>query len=110
MMTKEKEQTIAEVVNDIKATAWNKAIAPRAESVLSYLRNEQWQKGVGAYLKSCEQQLEKRLLNGCKSRDDDQLVRGQLIMLKEILALPEMIESVVEAKKNPPAAPTEYTA
>jgi hypothetical protein len=105
-----KTEQVIDVVNKLKAQAWNESITPRAESLLSYLRADIYQKGVLAYLKSMEAMAERKLLTGCKTRDDDQYMRGYLVALKEFIGLAEGIEAQVNAKKNPPAVPGEYTA
>lgn len=104
------QKPISNVVEDIRIHSWNTLIAPRAEALLSYLRAEVYQKGVVGYLKSMETLGEKKLLTGCKTEREDNFMRGYLVALKEILAMADQIENYVEAKKNPPAMPEEYTA
>lgn len=105
-----KEKPITDVVNELKAKSWNECVAPRAESLLTYLRAEIYQKGFLAYLKSVETLGEKKLLTGCKSRDDDQYMRGYLVAMKEVLGFADLLEEMVNAKKTPPVVPGEYTA
>lgn len=108
-MSKE-PKPISAVVEDIRVKSWNQCIAPRADPLLSYLRAEIYQKGIAAYLKSCEALAEQRLLTGCKTEREDNFQRGYIVALKDILSMADQIENYVEAKKNPPAMPEEYTA
>jgi hypothetical protein len=104
------EKPIATVVDDIRIKSWNDVVAPRAESLLSYLRQDIYQKGIVAYLRSMETLGEKKLLTGCKTEREDNFMRGYLVALKEFISMADQIEQYVEAKKNPPAVPGEYTA
>lgn len=92
--------TELKAVNDAKANAWNQTIMPRAEAISAYLKADQWTKGVGAWLKAVNLRLVEVLKRGCKSRDDDQFIRGQLAMLDEIMDLPAMIEKILTEKEN----------
>lgn len=105
-----KEKPIANVVDDLRIQSWNTAIAPRAESLLSYLRADIYQRGVVAYLKSMEILGQQKLLTGCKTPREDDFMRGYLVALKEFIAMADGIEAYVNAKKSPPAVPGEYTA
>lgn len=87
-------------INELKAKSWNDAIMPRLEAVRSYLTADQWNKGVGAWLKDVDRQLTEKLKFGCKSREDDQFVRGQLAMLKEILDVPVVIDKIIAEQEN----------
>ena len=107
-MAEKKPQPVP--LESIRVQSWNTCIAPRAEALLSYLRHEVYQKGIVEYLRTMESLGEKQLLTGCKTRDDDQFMRGYLTSIKEVLSWPEQIEQTVEAKKNPPPKPSEYTA
>lgn len=104
-----KEKPVSDVVNELKSQAWNEAIAPRAEALLSYLRADLYQKGFLNYYKSVEKLGERKLLTGCKTEREDNFMRGYLVAIKELLAFPEQIESFVEAKKSPPVGPSAYT-
>ena len=107
-MAEKKPQPVP--LESIRVQSWNTCIAPRAEALLSYLRHEVYQKGIVEYLRTMEVLGEKQLLTGCKTRDDDQFIRGYLVCLKEMIAFSDLIEQTVEAKKNPPPKPSEYTA
>lgn len=88
------------ILNDIKSKAWNESIAPRTVAVRDYFKAEQWTLGVGAWLKSVESALIDKLMFGCKTRDEDQFVRGQIAMLREICDLPAKIDSLENQKKS----------
>ena len=90
-------KTVLEIVNEAKAKSWNEAIAPRAPALLSYLAADEWVKGVSSWMKFFEAELVTKLKFGCKTRDDDQFVRGQLAILHDILTLPQQIENYLNA-------------
>jgi hypothetical protein len=86
------------VLQEIKAKAWESSIAPRAEGLLSLLRGDFYQNGVVAWMKSQEQELVKQLRIGSKTRDDDQFIRGQLSTLGQIIDLADNIQNYLTAK------------
>ena len=85
-----------ELINEIKAKAWNEAITPRAPGLLSYLSADEWQKGILAWLLLVEKQMTQKLKFGCKTREEDQFVRGQLAVLEEIINLPNAIQATID--------------
>lgn len=93
-------KTVLEIVNEAKAKSWNEAIAPRAPALLSYLAADEWVKGISAWLRFFDGEMTTRLKFGCKTRDDDQFVRGQLAVLHDILTLPQQIENYLDAIKE----------
>lgn len=90
----------ADVINEVKAKAWNLAIAPRAPALLSFVSSDEWLNGIEAWLKSLEQQLDRALRHGSKSRDEDQFLRGKISMCEEILDLPAVLKNFIEEKAN----------
>lgn len=88
------------VVNDIKIAAWNKSIAPRAPSLLSYLSAGEFVEGILPWWRSIEHDLLQKLVVGCKDRDTDQFVRGQIAMIQELIDLPNRIDATIRAKED----------
>lgn len=95
---KEKETRLVDALNEIKAAAWNQSMAPRLPAISSYLKADEWVKGIGAWLAETKEQMLQKLITGCKSRDEDQFVRGQLAMLVEILELPQEVDHMENIK------------
>jgi hypothetical protein len=102
-----REIKIEEIVNDVKSNSWNRHMVPRLKSVDSYLHSETWEKGPQAYLEENYKLLNDKLITGCKSRDDDQFVRGQLVMLRDLINLRDQVRSILERPE--PATPGRYT-
>jgi hypothetical protein len=104
---KPSEAPLVEVLNEIKTKAWNAAISPRLTALRAWYSGAEWKEGVSAYL---NQQLLKRrehLEERGNDPRDDQYIKGQIAMLKEILAIPVFIEQQIEqAEKNKKAAPS----
>jgi hypothetical protein len=99
-MTEDKKPLeLADVLNEMKAKAWNESIAPRGAQLRSLLKTDEWLNGIAAWLSFQERELDRKLRFGCKTRDDDQFVRGQLAMLVEILDIPRKLE-VIQARND----------
>jgi hypothetical protein len=101
-MKKEAEITVIDTINELKAKAWNESMAPRIPSLISYFAGDEWQKGIGPWLMHSHDALMSKLITGCKTRDDDQFVRGQLAMLKDMIDLPAKCKHIDDMRKEVP--------
>jgi hypothetical protein len=103
MMAKPKveEPQIIEIINDAKTKEWNQAISPRLESLRAWFSSNEWKDGVLAYLNSVLNQRREHLERKGNEFGDDQFIKGQIAMLKQIMTLPNVIEKQIElAEKN----------
>jgi hypothetical protein len=97
---KEPEPELAEVIEDIRAQAWNVSIAPRVPALISLLSTDEWKNGIQAWMLSMEKELDRKLRFGCKTRDDDQFVRGKLSILVELIDLPRILDQHQKMKEE----------
>lgn len=97
------KKTQEDIINELKVNGWNEYIAPRVESITSFLNGDAYQKGIRPWLLSCKVNLHKNLANPKNEHETDMALKGELAALEMILMLPEMIEkyiaSLKEAKK-----------
>src|SRR5271170_4721775 len=91
--------------DDIQIGAWNKHIVPRSEAIVSWFRRPEYTEGIKLWLKDMEELDLKLLLKGGTTTLDDKFQMGRLAMLREIVALREVIERVVNVKQIKPNAP-----
>lgn len=84
------------IINEARTNAWNEHITPRLESMRGWMSGDEW-KAFAAYHNSLIAQFLDRLVTGCKSRDDDQVVRGQIATLKQIVTFKEMVLNQINA-------------
>ncbi len=96
MAEKTTDKPLPTIINDIKIQAWNEAITPRAPALLSLCSSDEFQNGILPWLRSVEKQMTQKLKFGCKTREDDQFVRGQLAILEEIINLPAALKAQIE--------------
>lgn len=85
------------IINEARTNAWNEFITPRLESMRGWMSGDEWQKGFVAYHNSVIAQLLDKLVTGCKSREDDQFVRGQIAVLKQVVGFKEMVLRQIDA-------------
>jgi len=98
-------------VNEIKAKAWNDCITPRLEAIRGWFHSDTWSHGVGAYLSYQKNQLQKKLNAGLPNQRDEDKLRGQIVMLEELLDLPGVIDNHIDTankQKNTPKGNAGY--
>ena len=85
------------IINEARTNAWNEFVTPRLESLRGWMAGDEWQKGFVAYHNSVIAQLLDRLVTGCKSREEDQFVRGQIATLRQVVSFREMVTKQIDA-------------
>jgi hypothetical protein len=85
------------IINEARTNAWNENVTPRLESLRGWMAGDEWTKGFVAYHNSVIAQLLDKLLTGCKTRDDDQFVRGQIAVLKQVVSFRDMVLKQIDA-------------
>jgi hypothetical protein len=94
------------MTEEIKSKAWNEAITPRLETLRAWFGSSEWKDGVRAYLNEVLSQRREHLENKGNEHGSDQFIKGQIAMLKEIIAIPTVIDRHIElAEKNKDGAP-----
>lgn len=80
-------------VNEIKAKAWNECITPRLDAIRAWFKADVWREAVGAYLAYNLKQLQVQLNKGCESQREEDRLRGRILMLSDLLDMPNVIEN-----------------
>lgn len=100
MSAKPKENptpSIEVIINEARTNAYNEHISTRLESLRGWTAGDEWAKGFVPYHNSVIAQLLDKLLTGCKTRDEDQFVRGQIAVLKQIVGFRDMVLRHIDA-------------
>jgi hypothetical protein len=92
----EEAPALIEILNDAKTKAWNQSISPKLESLRAWFSGPEWKDGVGNYLRFVTQQQTQNLVRGCKTRDEDQYLRGLIAGLQQVVEMPQAIERQIE--------------
>lgn len=95
-LTEEVKPFIAIDTNEAKTKDWNESISPRLESLRSWFNDDNWKQGAGAYLKSQLARRQQHLEAIENDPRSDQFIKGQISMLRQILALPDVIDRQIE--------------
>jgi|SRR6476660_2867387 len=100
MNAKPKENTVPSlevIINDAKTDAYNQHISNRLESLRGWTAGDEWAKGFHAYHSAALAQLLRHLIHGCKTRDEDQFLRGKIAAMEEVIGFRDMILRQIEA-------------
>lgn len=89
----EEPKTPEEVVNEIKAKAWNECITPRLEPLRAFLHQQEWQEGIAAFLKRQTELQIKQIARLGTNSIDDKFILGRISAFNEVLELPQVIEN-----------------
>ncbi len=95
--------------NEIKTAQWNAAITPRLVALRAWYSGSEWKDGIRSYLNGVLQDRREHLEQVSNEHGADQFIKGQIVMLKQIMSIPEVIDRQIELteknKKNAPPEP-----
>jgi hypothetical protein len=85
-------------IDEAGAKSWNECIKPRLESIRGWYTDGAWHSGVAPYLRNRLNLYVDQLVQGNSTRthEQDRFMAGQIAMMKEILALPDMIDRAID--------------
>lgn len=95
---------MSEPRNVIKTNAWNEIITPALEEMKAGIDSPFWKK-LARFIEMANQDRIEHILDREHDRKDDEFIRGQIAMAKEILGLAARINLQLEVKNNPPQPP-----
>lgn len=98
--------------NEVRAAEWNKCISSRLEAMRSWYAHDEYRKGLFPYLMTMLSQRREHLEKKGNNAGDDQFIKGQIAMLKELMDIPATIDRQIalteEAKKSHPSGEAGY--
>ena len=89
---------IIELLTKTGTKEWNEAISSRLESLRSYLRQDEWTKGIDIHLKAVMGNGIAKMLGESLSQDANNYLRGFIAGLKMVSSLPNSVEVAISGE------------
>jgi hypothetical protein len=94
---------VTEYANESKTKQWNECISNRLEELRGWFTADSWTKGVRPYLNAILSDRREHMEKQDNEPKSDQFIKGQIAMLKQIMAIPMVIDNQIaqiEANKK----------
>ena len=99
-MKQMRNEDLLETLEKRSTKAWQESISSRLESMRSYLSADEWEKGVGPFLRSVQGHSILRILNEKCDQDQVHFLRGFAAGLQLAISLPASVEAQISQEQN----------